>query len=314
MPHAVVTGATGFVGSHLVDLLLERGYRVTAALRSTSRSRWLDGKPVERVEVDFGRALSLPPSDVVFHVAGVIRADRWEDYLAGNRDAAVRAVEGARAARFVHVSTLAVTGPGENVDETTPCAPISLYGKSKWEGEREVLKRRDRLPVTVVRPPVVYGPRDTGLYDMYRTVARGLRPEIGDRKMVSLVHVRDLVEGIVRAAEAREGENEVFLLSNRDAWPVSDLLALIQAAIGRPAVRVRVPDRVVRFLGAVVEDGAKLAGKRSMFGRDKALEMTQRAWSCSPEKARRRLGWEARVPVDRGMTETLAWYRDEGLL
>jgi nucleoside-diphosphate-sugar epimerase len=126
--------------------------------------------------------------------------------------------------------------------------------------------------------------------------------------------VRDLVEGILRAAEAPEAENEVFLLSNRAAWTVSDLLGLIQKSIGRKAVRVRVPDRVVRFLGAVVEDGAKLAGKRSMFGRDKALEMTQRAWSCSPEKARRRLGWEARTPVERGMEETLAWYRAEGLL
>ena len=314
MPHAVVTGATGFVGSHLVDLLLEKGYRVTAALRSASRAKWLDGKPVGKVEVDFSRPLSLPPSDVVFHVAGVIRAERWEDYLAGNRDAAIRAVEGARAARFLLVSTLAVTGPGENVDETTPCAPISLYGKSKWEGEQEVWNRRDRAPVTVIRPPVVYGPRDTGLYDLYRTVAKGLRPEIGGRKVVSLVHVRDLVEGIVLAAEAREGENEVFLLSNREVWTVSDLLGLIQRGIGKRALRVRVPDRVVRFLGAVVEDGAKLAGKRSMFGRDKALEMTQRAWSCSPEKARRLLGWEARVPVERGMAESLDWYREEGLL
>ncbi len=314
MPHAVVTGATGFVGSHLVDLLLERGYRVTAALRPSSRPRWLDGKEVGRAELDFARPFRLPEADVVFHAAGVIRAGRWEDYLEGNRDAAVRAVEGARAGRFVHVSTLAVTGPGEDVDEETPCRPISLYGKSKWEGEREVWKRRDRIPVTVVRPPVVYGPRDTGLYDLYRTVAGGLRPEIGGRKLVSLVHVRDLVEGLLRAAEAREGANEVFLLSNRESWPMADLVGLIQKSIGKRAVRIRVPDRVLRFLGAVVEDGARLAGKRPMFGRDKALEMTQRAWSCRPAKAGRVLGWEARIPVDRGMKETLAWYRAEGLL
>ena len=147
MPSALVTGATGFVGSHLVDVLLEKGWRVSAVVRRTSNLRWLDGKPVERVD---DAAAPLPACDVLFHVAGVIRADRYADYLEGNRDFAVRIFEAARAARFVHVSSLAVAGPGDRVDESTPCSPISLYGKSKWEGEGEIWKRRDRTPV--VRP------------------------------------------------------------------------------------------------------------------------------------------------------------------
>ncbi len=314
MPSALVTGASGFVGSHLVDRLLAKGYRVSVALRSSSKLRWLEGKPVERIEIDFTKDLALPPCDILFHVAGVIRADSYDAYLEGNRDAARRAIEGARAGRFVHVSTLAVAGPGENVDESAACEPISLYGRSKWEGEQEVWRRRDRVPVTVIRPPVVYGPRDFGLYDVYRTMAKGLRPEIGGRKVISLVHVSDLVEGILRAGEAPEGANEVFYLANRETLELSGLMDVIQRAIGRGALKVPIPDRVVRFLGAVVEDGAKLAGKRSMFGRDKALEMTQKAWVCSAEKARRVLGWESKVPVESGMTETVAWYRGEGLL
>src|SRR5882672_1839873 len=129
MPSALVTGATGFVGSHLVDLLLAKGYRVSITVRRTSKLRWLDGKPVEKVDVDFSRDVKLPDCDVLFHVAGVLRADSYPEYLAGNRDAARRAIEGARAGRFVLVSSLAVAGPGENVDETTACAPISLYGR-----------------------------------------------------------------------------------------------------------------------------------------------------------------------------------------
>lgn len=314
MATAVVTGATGFVGSHLVDVLLERGWRVSVVVRPRSNQRWLEGKPVERVDDRFSAAAPLPDCDVLFHVAGVIRADTYGDYLEGNRDLAVRVFDAARTRRFVHVSSLAAAGPGDRVDESTPCRPISLYGRSKWEGENEIWRRRDRTAVTIVRPPVVYGPRDFGLFDMYRTVSKGLRPEIGGRKVISIVHVRDLAEGIVRAGEAPEGANEAFYLANEEAVEVSAVLGLIQRALGGRALRVGIPDRVVRFLGAVVEDGARLAGRRSMFGRDKALEMTQKAWCCSPAKAARLLGWRARVPLDQGMRETAAWYRSEGLL
>jgi dihydroflavonol-4-reductase len=314
MPRALVTGATGFVGSHLVDLLLERGWTVAALLRRSSRPRWLEGKPVERVELDAARPLVLPGCDVLFHVAGAIRADTWEDYLEGNRDLAVRVVEAARCARFVHVSTLAVQGPLAECDESTPCAPISLYGKSKWEGEQAVWARRDRLTVTVVRPPVVYGPRDTGLLDLYKTVAAGLRPQIGGPKRISIVHVRDLVEGILRAAEAVEGANEIFYLANEERPTVTDVLRLIEGALEVSTARLHVPDGLVRFLGALVEDGARLVGRRTMFGRDKALEMTQPHWCCSPAKAGRVLGWRARVPLEAGLRETLGWYRAEGWL
>lgn len=314
MPTALVTGATGFVGSHLVDHLIEKGYRVTATLRKTSRSRWLEGKPVEWVEADLTHPVKLPPCDILFHVAGVIRADTWKEYRAGNRDASLHAFEGARTDRFVQVSSLAVTGPGEGVTEDTPCAPISKYGKSKWEGEQEIWSRRDCVPVTVIRPPVVYGPRDFGLYDLYRSVAAGVRPDFGPRKVVSLVHVRDLVEGIVRAAELPAGANEIFFLADPRPRGVSELLKIVQRALERKALRVPLPDRVVLFLGALSEFSGQVSGRRTMFNRDKAIELTQKAWICDPAKARRLLGWEAKVDVERGMPETLAWYRTEGLL
>ena len=209
---------------------------------------------------------------------------------------------------------LAAAGPGDDVDESTPCRPLSLYGRSKKEGEDEVWKRRDRIPVTVIRPPVVYGPRDFGLFDLYLTVSKGLRPEIGGPKRISIVHVRDLVDGIVSAAESPAGANEVFYLSNEAKVEISEVMGLVAAALGNKTLRVGIPDRVVRFLGALVEDAALMVGKRSMFGRDKALEMTQKAWCCSPAKAGRLLGWTARVPLERGMAEAVAWYRGERLL
>jgi len=116
------------------------------------------------------------------------------------------------------------------------------------------------------------------------------------------------------AGEAAEGANEAFYLANEQVVEVSAVLGIIQQALGKKALKVAIPDRVVRFLGAVVEDGARLAGKRSMFGRDKALEMTQKAWCCSPAKAGRLLGWQARIPLEQGMKETADWYKSQGLL
>lgn len=294
--HALVTGATGFVGSHLVDHLLERGWRVSATVRATSNLQWLDSR-VRRVEADLRRPVALPEVDTVFHVAGSIRGD----YRAGNWLATKHAVEGARCRRFVHVSSLSATGPGV-VDETSPCRPISEYGRTKLEGELEVRKRPD---ATIVRPPVVYGERDTGLLDLYRTLARGFCPQIGGPKRVSMIHVRDLVEGMVAAAETPG----VFFLSE-GAYEMSHLMERILAFLGRRAVRVRIPDRVVRFLGGVAES----AGISSMFNRDKAAEMTQAAWVCSAEKAARELGWRARIGIEEGMWATLGWYRERGLV
>src|SRR3982751_2264108 len=233
MATALVTGATGFVGSHLVDVLLEKGWKVAALVRRSSNLRWIEGKPVERVDPD---ASPLPDCDVLYHVAGLIRADTWPEYLAGNRDLAVKIFQAARTRRFVHVSSLAAAGPGEAVDETMPCVPISLYGRSKREGEEAVWRLRERLPVTVIRPPVVYGPRDFGLFDLYKTVSKGLRPEIGGPKRISIVHVRDLVEGMLRAAESPAGAGRVFYLANEEAVEISAVMALVERALKKRAL------------------------------------------------------------------------------
>ena len=118
----------------------------------------------------------------------------------------------------------------------------------------------------------------------------------------------------MRAAEAPEGRNEIFYLANSEPIPIPRLLDLVERGLGKKGIRVGIPDRVVRLLGAVVEDGARLAGKRTMFGRDKALEMTQKAWCCSAAKAGRRLGWRAQVELEAGMEEALRRYREQGLL
>jgi nucleoside-diphosphate-sugar epimerase len=320
----LVTGATGFVGSHLVDALLAKGQRVRATTRAMSRLTWLEGKAVERVEGDLREGRGLDKAcdgvEVVYNVAGVINAPREDDYRDGNWLATKHVVEAAVAAkvrRFVQVSSLAAGGPsddGQPATEERAEKPISIYGRSKLEGEREAMKHRGAIEVAAVRPPVVYGPRDTGLLDMYKVLTTGMKPQFGGEKFISIIHVTDLVRGIVACGEHPAAAGECFYLSN-EAWHAQgQVMDFILAALGKKAVGVGIPDRVVRFLGGVAEDAARMVGKHSMFNRDKALEMTQAAWICSPAKAAKVLGWRSEIEIEQGLRETLVWYRSQKLL
>lgn len=317
---ALVTGGTGFVGSHLVDELLARGWSVRCTVRSTSRLRWLEGKGVEAVKADLLDPAALPAAadgvDVVFHVAGVIKGETLADYRKGNVDATRNLLEATtKVKRFVYVSSITACGPspdGEPLTEDKPCAPVSLYGRSKAEAE-ELVKSRRATGLTIVRPPVVYGPRDEGMLDLYRTLARGMRPEIGGPKYTSLVHVRDLARGMILAG-GDKGIGRTFFLSNREPVSFTELADLILKGMEKRAVPVPIPDRVVRFLGDLADGYSKWTGNGGLFSRDKAVEMTQKYWTCSPELAKRTLGWEATIDPAAGFKETLAWYRAEKLI
>jgi len=318
---ALVTGGTGFVGSHLVDLLLERGWKVRCTVRRTSNLRWLEGKDIQRIEVDLRSAESLDSAckgvDIVFHVAGVIRASRYADFIAGNRTATANVVSAAvrgRVQRIVHVSSLAACGPsrtGQPVDESTPESPVSLYGRSKLEGEKAIRNWDQEIDITILRPPVVYGPRDEGMLQLFQVLAKGIELSFGGRKWLSLIHVSDLTRGILEAGLSRKTVGEHYFISNPEVFTYSEvILKIFQALERRRRIRLSLPDGLLRCLGSI----ADCLTNGGMFSLDKAVEITQKAWICSPRKAFGDFGFEAVVPLDRGFTETIRWYRENGLL
>nr|BCX00840.1 MAG: NAD-dependent epimerase [Bacteroidota bacterium] len=321
---AFVTGGTGFIGSHLVEYLLQHGFEVYCLVRR--EPRWLRGLPVRFLYGDGldERALreGLSEAEYVFHVAGLTRAPDWESLYRANVEATERLLElarhhGSRIRRVLLVSSQAAVGPSPNgpVTETSPLRPISAYGRSKALMEERVQERFSDLPFTIVRPPAVYGPRERDIYTFFRTAARGLVAIVGSGREpeLSLVHVRDLVRGIYLAAVRPEGLREVFFISSERFYSWRELVAVTLRALGRWALIVPVPRNLVVPIGAVVEHVGRLLGTYPPLNREKARELVAR-WTCSSEKAMRLLGYRQEIPIEQGIPETIAWYRAHGWL
>jgi dihydroflavonol-4-reductase len=326
---ALVTGATGFIGSHLVDALLERGIEVRCIVRRSSNRRWLTGKPVELVEASLDAPDTLPRAlqgvDIVFHIAGVIAARTFQEFLRGNRDATANLLHATlrfapNVKRFLFLSSLAAVGPApslsEPVTEDTPYHPITAYGRSKQAAEEVVLASRTELPITIVRPPAVYGPRDAATLPFFRAIRYGLAPIIGLReKYLSLVHVRDLVEGILLAAFAEAAIGRVYFISSEEFYTWYQLSEIARVALGRRRIlRLRIPHAVVMGVASIAEVSGWLLSRPPVFDFEKGRDLLQPYWICSTERARRELGYRQQVGLAEGMHETVAWYRAQGWL
>jgi nucleoside-diphosphate-sugar epimerase len=324
---ALVTGATGFVGSHLVERLVGEGLDVICLVRRTSSLAWLDGLSVERrvaaLEEPDALADAVRDADYVFHVAGLTRARSAEAYLAVNAEGTRRLLEaiarsGGRPRRFVYVSSLAAAGPCASptpLDETAEPRPLDGYGASKLAAERIVLAEAERLPVTIVRPPAVYGPRDKNFLPLFRTAQRfRVAPVIGSAaKQVSLVHAADLAACIWLAASAEVAEGQTYFVGS-GTHTFGEVIDSLAAALGLRVRRLPVPAFLARLAGELGELKWTLTGKPQIISRRKVRDMLQERWTCSWAKAERELGYRPRIELADGMRETARWYASQGWL
>jgi nucleoside-diphosphate-sugar epimerase len=323
-----VTGATGLVGSHLVEALLARGDAVavlvrgrgTKGARERAREALRGCRLVEGGLGDEPALLALAGgADVLFHVAGLVAARDEEEFLRVNRDgaaAAARAAARAGAGRLVLVSSLAVSGPsspGRPAREDAEPRPLAAYGRSKRAGEEAV--RASGAPFTIVRPCAVYGPRDRAFLPLFRAAARGVVPLLGSGEQeLTLVHAADLAGALVAAAESPRTLGGTYHAGHPEAVTQRGLAEAIGAAVSRRVRCVRLPGPLVRVALGAAGAVARGLGRAPLLDADKANELLAPGWTCSSEALGRDAGWVAQIPLLRGLEETARSYREAGWL
>jgi nucleoside-diphosphate-sugar epimerase len=338
MSRVLVTGASGFVGSHLADALVARGDEVTALVRKTSQVDRLEslGAALAFGDVTEPESLSSAAAgkSIVYHLAGLTRTLRvrqlYEVNEQGGRNVAQACAEQADPPVLVVVSSLTAAGPsprGRLRVESDPPNPVSHYGRSKRAGEKAAEELADRLPITVVRPPIVFGEGGGASHQMLKAVARwGIHPVPGYRsRQFSVIHAADLAQALILAAERgsrlpppgrREQDPNApgYYFAACDEHPTYRQLGrMIGSALGRSrTLTIPLGHPTVRLLGAVGELVGRLRGRPVVLNFDKAREATAGAWACSSEKARNELGFSVGAPLLERLRQSADWYRREG--
>jgi len=347
----LVTGATGFIGRHLVRRLVERGCEVSCLVRNGvlpsahrgsvaddgawSKCRRLIGDVTDRESIANAIAACRPAH--VMHLAGVVRALDPDDFMRVNEGGVDRVAAACAACAepptLVVVSSVAAAGPwstsevGERRREPDAATPVSAYGRSKLAGEAAAARWALRVPITIVRPPIVFGPGDRAVREICRPIARwGVHPVCGrGDSRIALVHVDDLVEGVLLAAERGErmpsattataatqlGQG-IYFMADDEQPTYAALGAMIAAALGKAAPRtLRTPASIMRLVAFTTEMIASARGRTAWLNRDKITEALAGSWVCSSAKAHTELGWVPAKSLADRLRETMQWYRAE---
>lgn len=320
----LITGASGFIGSHAAAACAAESMRVRCLIRSGSRTGWLRGLPVETCIGDVGDPAGLNDAvrgmDLIIHAAGMTRGTSDEDYYRVNATgtlnllkAVMRVRPGLR--RFVYISSQAAGGPSRASaprTESDPPEPVGAYGRSKLAGEEAVMAFAQNLPVTIIRPPAVLGPRAHDAEHLIRLIRFHIRPVWGRRShYVSFVDIEDLVRGILTAARHEAAAGEIFYLvaDGRLSW--DRFFKTLAGCMKKWTVPVRVPVRLIRFLAVLMERHGKKSGVPAVLNVSKVAEMNERFWICDGGKAERLLNFYPRISLEDSIDRTVNWF-DQG--
>ncbi|MBU0509592.1 NAD-dependent epimerase/dehydratase family protein [bacterium] len=318
----LITGGTGFIGSHAVEAFVSAGWTVRALVRNPDRLRWLAGQPVELPvgAVDDPATLNeaLAGCDTVVHCAGLTKARRAAEFHRINAEGTRLLAEHAQRAgvrRFILCSSQAAAGPSTEeiaTAESDEPHPITEYGRSKLAGERALRETAREMEWIILRPPAVLGPRDEQFRPLFQAVVRhGRYPEFGKGgQRYSMIGVHDFVRALIVAASAETGLNDVYFVANSLSVSWAEAAAIISRLAGRRVRPLRLNPALLSILGMTTEATAWFSGKSALLSQDKLREILAPAWVCSAEKIRRTWNFECMQSCEEVVRVTYEAYRN----
>ncbi|MBN2104770.1 NAD-dependent epimerase/dehydratase family protein [bacterium] len=323
MQTALITGSNGFIGSHLAEFLLTRGYHVRCMVRKTSNLQWLESLNVNYVYADLSDIHALKKVvdgvDFVFHLGGKTKSMTREGYFEANERGTQNILQAVMEInpgliRFVYVSSQAASGPSPGLvprKESDLAEPVTWYGESKLAGEKAVMNCADKLPVVVIRPPSVYGPRDTDVFEIFKAVRCHVKPLLGWKKRyASFIYITDLVQGIYMASLSEKSIGETFFIVSDPVVSWEEMNNTIADSMHIRAISIHIPVFLFASVAITRDVFARITGKPSIVNWQKMNEFKQLFWICDGSKALRILGFKPAYPLSKGVPVTLKWYTD----
>jgi nucleoside-diphosphate-sugar epimerase len=320
----LVTGANGFVGSHVVEALLKADCRVRCLLRSHSQPKWIETLPVDIVRGDYFDPNSLrgavKGAESIVHLAGATKAKDEAAYFKANAkttkvllDAAVDTCPDLKL--FLHCSSQAALGPSPSMDpltEEAPPNPLTPYGRSKLEAEKICRRYEDKFPITVMRPPAVYGPRDKDILIFFRFMKWGLSPSIGGgNRYLSMITGMDLANACRLILDENPGGFNVYHITDGAIHSWDDISRTIAEVMDRKPLRLKIPISVAAAVGKFTSGWASVSGRTATLNSEKLEEILTNFWLMSSDKIEKQLGFKAQYSLREGVEATVKWYRQK---
>ncbi len=321
----LVTGANGFIGSRLCARLLDDNYRVIAGVREGCNASLIDDLDLEYRFGDITYPDTLPAMvqnvDYIIHNAGAVKAKDPRLFFEINRNGTKNMVEAAaknnKLKKFVYISSVAAAGPSkanQSLTEEDEPNPITIYGRSKLAGEKEVLKKIGQVNSVIIRPPGVYGPGEQEMLAFFEILNNRIKPYIGSlKRRIQLVHIDDLTRGISKALRADTKPGAIYFIAESQSYSYHQLVSHLRRAVGRVSLPIYVPGWAVRLIAWFSERSLRAFGKTPMFTVEKANEILEN-WEISTDKAEKELDYKSEIAFPDGAREAVYWYREEGLL